>query len=262
VHFLEPQLVEQVAPRRGEVQGFRTFTYVVELSEPGEQDLGEITLPYWDPKARAYGVARAALGSVKVTGSAKPASATPAGVTSGPRLKGLVTPAPKLSLTRAASPGYWPSRPGYWLLLVGLPLSTLLAFGLSDAARALRKRLSEQRGSLATAQTRALAQLTAAAGAGDVAATASAAERALVIAVERATALKARGVLKSELAARLAEAGVSRDVADDAAQLLARCDELRFAGEALDLRDFAARVSDVCGKLSRVGSRKKSGEAA
>lgn len=251
VHFLEPQLIEQVGPRRGEVQGFRTFTYVVELSEPGEQDLGEITLPYWDPKARAYAVARAALGAVKVTGSAKPAPAAAVGATPGARLKGLVTPPPKLGRTSAAAPSYWASRPGYWALLLGLPLSTLLGFALADAAKALRQRIAQKRGSLSTAQDQALAQLSAAARAGEVAAAANAAERALVIAIERSTSLKARGVLKTELAARLTAAGVAPDVAERAASQLARCDELRFAGEALDLAAFGAEVRDTCAKLSQ-----------
>jgi len=262
VHFLEPQLVEQVGPRRGEVQGFRTFTYVVELSEPGDQDLGEITLPYWDPKARAYGVARAALGHVKVTGSAKPATAARTGAASGPRLKGLLTPAPKLGRASTSAAGYWPSRPGYWLLLWGLPLSTLLGFALVDATRSLKKRLSEKRGSLATAQQQALAQLATAARTGDVAAAASAAERALVFAIERATALKARGVLKTELPARLTAAGVPSELAASAAALLARCDELRFAGEAVDLRELAAQVSEVTTKLSKLTASKKRGDAA
>lgn len=253
VHFLEPQLVEQVAARRGEVQGFRTFTYVVELSQPGEQDLGELSLPYWDPKARAYAIARAALGTVKVTGTAKaPASPAPgvAGVSPAPRLKGLVTPAPKLGPPRAAAPRYWPSRPGYWLLLLGVPLSAVLGFALSDLVRALNRRLAARRGSLATAQDQAFAQLSSAARAKDVAASAGAAERALVIAIERATSLKARGILKAELPAKLAGASIPSELAERAAALLGRCDELRFAGQDSDLAAFSREVREVCQKLA------------
>jgi hypothetical protein len=179
VHFLEPQLVEQVGPQHGVVQGFRTFTYVVELSEPGERDLGEITLPYWDPQAKGYGVARASLGSVKVTGTAKPRVTSPAGGATGPRLKGLVTPPAKLTLAAGAQRRYWPAQRAYWLVLLGLPLATLLGFALSDVAKLLRKRLSEKRGSLATALADALAQLSTAAKAGDAPTSAGAAERAL-----------------------------------------------------------------------------------
>ena len=254
VHFLEPQLVDQVAPRRGVVQGFRTFTYVVELSTPGEIDLGDITLPYYDAKARAYGVARAALGRVKVTGTAKPAAVDTTSAT-GPQLKGLITPPARLGAAPSATVTYLPSRPAYWFLLFGLPLSAVLGFGLSDLARLLSRRLSERRGSLASALDEALSQLASASRAGDAAASASAAERALFLAIEKATGLKGRGVLKAELANTLEKAEVPRDVGERAADLLGRCDELRFAGEAMELAGFAAEVRETCQKLDRRKAR-------
>jgi len=249
VHFLEPQLVEQIGPQGGAVQGFRSFTYVVELTQPGELDLGEITLPFYDAKARAYGVARAALGRVKVTGSVKP---TPAGAKSpsaGPSLKALLQPPAKLTPTSTAARSYWPSRASYWLLLFALPLSAVLGFALTDLARLLQRRLSERRGSLTSALDQALAQLAEATRAGQVADVAGAAERALFLAIERATGLKARGVLKTELAQTLARAQVPRDLAEQAAQQLGRCDELRFAGEAVELQSFSAEVRAICQQL-------------
>jgi len=258
VHFLEPQLVDQVAPKRGVVQGFRTFTYVVELTTPGEIELGDITLPYYDAKARAYGVARAALGKVRVTGSAKPA-ATSASPATGPQLKGLITPPARLGPTASTSPGYLPSRTGYWLLLFGLPLSALLGFALSDLSKLLSRRLAARRGSLAAALDEALAQLTAATRSGDATASAGAAERALFLAIEKATALKARGVLKTELKSSLERAGVAADLAERTAALLGRCDELRFAGEAVELPSFAAEVRETCQKL---GQRRASANPA
>jgi BatD DUF11 like domain len=251
VRFLEPQLVEQIAPQRGLVQGFRTFTYVVELSEPGERDLGEITLPYWDPQAKGYGVARAALGTVKVTGTAKPkardARADDAATTA--RLKRLVTPPPQLGVTRAAPPEPWAARPGYWALLFGLPLSAVLGFAISDWAKRLKGRLAERSGSLSVALEQALGQLATAARAGDAAGTASAAERALFVAIEKGTKVKGRGVLKTDLAKTLKDAGAPGDAADEAARLLARCDELRFAGEAEDLQRLADEVRGVCRRI-------------
>ncbi len=253
VHFLEPQLVDQVAPKRGVVQGFRTFTYVVELTQPGELDLGEITLPYYDAKARAYGVARAALGRVKVTGTAKPAAAATAA--SGPQLKGLITPPARLGPAPSVTASYFPSRPAYWLLLFGLPLTAVLGFALSDLAKLLSRRLSERRGSLAVALDEALAQLASATHAGNAASSASAAERALFLAIEKATGLKARGVLKAELAGALDKADVPREIAEQAAGLLGRCDELRFAGEAVDLASFSAEVREICRKLDQRKAR-------
>jgi BatD DUF11 like domain len=249
VHFLEPQLVDQVAPKRGVVQGFRTLTYVVELTQPGERDLGEITLPYWDPKARAYAVARAALGKVNVTGTAKPAAPSGKPGDSGPHLKGLITPPAKLGDVNLAKPSYWPSRAGYWFLLFGVPLTAALGFALSDLAKLLTKRLRERRGSLATALDEALARLASTSRAGDAAGSASAAERALFVAIEKATGLKARGVLKATLSGALSKAEVPSEAAEHAAALLERCDQLRFAGEAVELASFATEVRQVCQKL-------------
>jgi hypothetical protein len=259
VHFLEPQLIEQVAPRQGVVQGFRTFTYVVELSEPGEHDLGEITLPYYDPKARAYGVARASLGTVKVTGTAKPEAVDPRRQ-AGQRLRGLLTPPPKLGPWRQPSRSPWTSHLGYWAALLGAPLAALLGFAASDLAKLLSRRLRERRGSLASAVDEALGQLALAASKADTAATASAAERSLFLSIQKGTGLKARGILKSELAGALESAGVAPPVAQGARDLLRRCDELRFAGEALDLSTFASEVRETCRQLSQ--SKQRRAEAA
>jgi hypothetical protein len=96
-----------------------------------------------------------------------------------------------------------------------------------------------------------LGQLAAATRAGEAANVASAAERALFLAIERATGLKARGILKTELATTLAHAQVPRELAELAAQQLGRCDELRFAGEAVELLAFSAQVRALCQQLGQ-----------
>jgi hypothetical protein len=247
VRWLEPQLVEQVAARSGVVQGFRTFTYVVELNQPGTVDLGELKLPYWDPKARAYGVARSTLGTIKVTGNAPLVQASvKAG--DGPRLKGLITPSAALGALPARH-GTLTDRPLYWALLFGSPLTVLLGFALGDALGALRRRRAARRGSLAAAGDEALAQLADAGMLAEPARIAGAAERALFLSIERATGLKARGLLKTELGSALTRTGVDDDVAARAAALLGHCDELRFAGEAADLAAFAAEARETCRQL-------------
>lgn len=252
VRFLEPQVVEQVAPRNDVVQGFRTFTYVVELTQPGELDLGDITLPYWDPKSRSYGVARAALGKVKVTGTA-PALPSAAKTEPGRRLSGLVTPPAKLGPYDAGG-GPLTSQRGYWLVLLGLPLATLLGFVLSDLVKLLSRRMSERRGSLAAALDDALRALTA--GQTSPAHAAGAAERALFLAIEKGTGLRARGLLKAELEGALTRAGLPEPLAGQTAALLGRCDELRFAGEAVELPVFVADVRKVCQALATHKARK------
>jgi hypothetical protein len=252
VHFLEPQLIDQVAPRSGVVQGFRTFTYVVELSQPGELELGELTLPYWDAKERAYGVARAALGKIKVTGSALARSADK--TKANHRLEGLIAPPPKLGPHAGAGQRYLTDRPGYWGVLLGAPLSLLVGFVLSDLLKLLSRRLAQRRGSLAAALDEALAQLNSAGLSATDAA--SVAERALFISIEKATGLKGRGVLKAELSRALQVAGVDAELAQRAAELLSHCDELRFAGEATELSGFVAEVRETCQRLAGRKARK------
>lgn len=247
VRFLEPQLVEQVAPRNGVVQGFRTFTYVVELTQPGDLDLGELTLPYWDPKSRTYGVARAALGTVKVTGTA-PAAPADAKADPGRRLRGLLTPPAKLSARSAQASQPLTSQLGYWLALVGLPLTTLLGFLLTDLGKLLARRMAARRGSLAAALDDAVSALNSAQA--SPAQAAGAAERALFLAIEKGTGIKARGLLKTDVQPALSQAGVPDELARRAADLLARCDELRFAGEAVDLPTFLTEVRKACQKLA------------
>ncbi|HKY41195.1 MAG TPA: BatD family protein [Polyangiaceae bacterium] len=246
VHFLEPQIIDQVAPRSGVVQGFRTFTYVVELNQPGDLELGELTLPYWDPKARAYGVARAALGKIKVTGSAPARSADKA--RAGHRLEGLIVPPAKLGAHDSRVQRYFTDRPAYWGLLLSAPLSLLLGFVVSDLMRLVSRRLASRRGSLASALDEALAELNASSlSAADAA---GVAERALFLSIEKATGLKARGVLKAELSEALRAAGVEVALAERAAELLSRCDEVRFAGEATELSGFVAEVRETCQRLA------------
>ena len=66
VEWLDPAKQEDIRPRNGEVSGSRSFGYVVRLTRTGTVDLGTIELPYWNPRARRYEVARSALGSVDV----------------------------------------------------------------------------------------------------------------------------------------------------------------------------------------------------
>jgi hypothetical protein len=136
-------------------------------------------------------------------------------------------------------------------VLFALPLSAVLGFALSDLARLLRRRLAERRGSLTSALEQALSQLATATRDGHAANVASAAERALFVAIERATGLKARGILKTELAPSLVRAHVPRELAEQAAQQLARCDALRFAGEAEELVSFSALVRAICQQLGQ-----------
>jgi hypothetical protein len=139
-------------------------------------------------------------------------------------------------------------------LLLGTPLSLLIGFFVSDLARLFSRRLASRRGSLSAALDEAVAELNASnLSAPDAA---GVAERALFLSIEKATGLKARGLLKSELSQALVMAGVEATLAGRAAELLGRCDEMRFAGEATELSGFVAEVRETCQRLAGRKARK------
>jgi hypothetical protein len=55
---------------------------------------------------------------------------------------------------------------------------------------------------------------------------------------------------------------VPAELAERAAQLLGRCDELRFAGAAVDLHSFAAEVRETSQKLAALRAPARSSRAA
>ncbi len=83
---------------------------------------------------------------------------------------------------------------------------------------------------------------------GDDRAAAAAIERAIVLAIEGATGLKARGVLKDSLTSELASKGVPEKVAARASEALAVCDSARFdplAAADVRIEDAEALVADL-----------------
>ena len=89
---------------------------------------------------------------------------------------------------------------------------------------------------------------------GDTLAAASAIERAVFIAVEGAVGVKARAILKSELNAKLSDAGLDEERAAEVSDILRACDEARFGNETgadAALMKRAERVVKALGKLQR-----------
>src|SRR5690606_26405396 len=64
-----PKMTGGPAVRDGELQGTRVLKYALQVKTSGQVQLGEVTLPYFDHKKRAYQVARADLGVVTVDAS-------------------------------------------------------------------------------------------------------------------------------------------------------------------------------------------------
>lgn len=242
VEWLEPTLTDQ-GTGEGRVGGTRRFSYVVRLSRAGEIDLGQLTLPYYNPSTRQYVVRSVALGKVTVTPSAQPAAPPVAG-SSGPKLSELATL--RLAPSAALAPAnHLADRPAFWLALLLGPTLVLTAAGVQRAGRALQRAWRKRDSSEGAQALQALKEAKSAHSAGDYAGVASGIERALYRALGAATGLRLRAVLRSELAATLVTAGVERALADESVALLDTCDHIRFArGQGVDL-DARMRAAEA-----------------
>jgi hypothetical protein len=232
------------------------------LHEPGLADLGEMSLPHYDPRAKQYRIARAELGRVKVTvdpNAPAQASKTAAEETAL-KLSSRLAPRDQLGTPAKAAWGLTDRR-WYWGSLGLAPLSVLVASGSLRIARRLAGSWASRRAAPGTLATRALAEARRALADNDATRAAVATERALFSAVEAATGVKARGVLRDALGPRLVEAGLDESTAAKVTELLGGCEAARFTGA--DSTDFGDRQVDeasaIVKSLARLGkSRSKS----
>jgi hypothetical protein len=253
VEWAEPTRVDEVSAERGVVRGFRAFNYLVRLTEPGSVDLGELTLPYWDPKRREYRTVRAKLGKVEVTPNPKAAA---------------VASAPSASAKPADPLAYQPRRAlgdfgearkpftdgaRFWYLLFGAPIAVALTgIGIELGGRFKRSRASARTSPARLAQE-ALKAAEATARSSEIAKTAAAVERALFLAIESGTGLKARALLKQDLHAALTEAGLAAPTVTRTLELLDACESARFTGKVGELspKELCAGARGVLAELSR-----------
>lgn len=233
VEWLEPTLRDEATTNGTSVGGTRTFNYVVRMTRPGTIDLGRLGISFYQPEAQRYRSRSVELGQVTV--EAAPAGAQPAApetAQSGPRLSELVKFRGQLEPQRLSRP--LTDHAGFWWSLGGAPACVLLAAGLRSARRRLRARSEQREQSQATHARRALAGAQEAARRGELDQVLSGVERAIYLAIEWSTGLRARALLRSELEARLQAEGLSGEQAAAATQLLGQCAELRRAGSAAE----------------------------
>jgi len=242
VEWLEPALAEKMEVPNGVVQGSRTFSYVVRLTDPGKVDLGELSLPYFDPKRHEYAVARAKLGEIEVKVNPN-ADKTKLQPKPSDRLAGV------LQARDALGPQAVPLRPlsdrtGFWATLLLAPFGVVFAGGALSFAARTREKLRERGASLG-AQLEAALREARELAARDTQGSVAAVERALFLAIELKLNLKARAVLKSELGSALIERGLPSARADALSRILQDCDALRFvgAGSGIDPVELSQRAS-------------------
>lgn len=253
VEWLDPTVNENIQPDGSRIGGVRTFSYVVKLTEPGETDLGEIALPYYDAARKRYGIARAELGKVRVTGSAPKSSQAANAVTDV--LAPFLAPREKLAAFPTAREPFT-HHAGFWYALFGTPLAVVLVAGGVAAGENVRRRLRARQDSPERAARDALQKAADAARAGRRAEATTSLERALFLAIEARTGLRARAVLASELATALANRGIHRAVAERVVRLLEQCETARFTGSAAAV-DTDALVTEARKLVSELGEKRK-----
>lgn len=251
VEWLEPTVVDKIEAQDGRIGGFRQFTYVVRVNEPGDVKLGALTLPYWDPELRRYEIARAELGTVKVAGT-RPAAPSRTPNEAPEALERLLTPRARLGAW-ARAPRPWTEEPWFWAALVAPALSVVVAAGAARGGRRLAARLRSQREQQAGSPTRLLGEAEQKVSAGEKAAAATLVERALFAQLEHRYALRARGMLRRELVPALVERGIATEIAEGTAELLEHCDALRFTGAATDaeLSSLVPRARELVRALDK-----------
>jgi hypothetical protein len=251
LEWLDPQVRENIDVENGKVRGSRVFTYVVRPKTAGNIELGAVTLPYWDPDRKVYDIARAALGKVTVSGDKAQALAKEPAPPHDP-WSALAAPRETLGTVRRAREPLT-DKPVYWFGLFGAPLAVVAGSLSARGARRARRFFVARRSSKERGIDEALGKAKTEARAGRSAPAASELERAVYLAVERATALRARAFLVAEIPAELERRGVPSDLAGQVGELLASIEVTRFSPDgAAGAGDLVERGSVIVRQLGRL----------
>jgi hypothetical protein len=254
VEWLAPEVHQELGPIGHDVfGGKRTFDFVVRLKRGGDVDLGEFTLPFWDPEQHRYDVAKAKLGVVRVKAAAGAAAESSE---SQEVLAGL--PAPRLALSgEMPSHGHVDDRPWFWLAGVAAwPVAFVLAFAGRKVARKVAVAWREKRASPAHDLRERIAAANAASGAKDARTVDAATARALEAAAVAHVGVSVRDAVGPEVVDRLERAGVPPSAASRIAELLRECEAARFAPDAADVvaaRDRWLRAQGAIRTLEKRG---------
>ncbi len=255
VEWLVPEVHTELGPTsQGSYGGKRSFDFVVHVNRAGTVDLGDVSLPYWDPDQRKYGVARAALGALRVTPNAAAAAAAKSDAPSD-RLSGL-PPARDVSLEGPkVARQHWDDSPFFWFGgVAGGPLVFGLAVAGRSGARRARLAWRGRRASPMAELKERMAAVRTACERSDARAIDASITRALEAATKAHARVGVRGALGAEVVGRLERAGVEPSVAVGISDLLGECEKGRFApdaGDAVASRARAARALEVIGHLEK-----------
>jgi hypothetical protein len=251
IEWLAPEMHEKVGATSGDrFGGKRVFSYVVRLHKEGVVDLGDLTLPYYNPDTRSYGLARAPLGVVTVRPGATPA---PSAEAAFDPFAALPAARSQPSLARP-EPRYLSDTPLFWIGLCATPIAYVLASG----TKALVQRVQRARAARAASPERDLeARMSAAVAAcrgNDPRAADAAVTRVLHAATVAKIGVNVRDAEGAEVSRRLAGAGVEAQVARQIEDLIHECESARFSPDAVEMsavRERWAAARDVVQALRR-----------
>ena len=246
VEWLEPQTRDALGPvTQEQYGGTRTFNYVGRIHNAGQVNLGEVRLPYFDPRTRSYQIARSSLGIVSVTkGEGHDAGADKV----EPILANL--PAARTALEGHKEQTFVTERPIFWGAIFGSPLACMLAIVCGDAVRRARERRANAVPSHEKVAKEKHAEAEAAVKGTDGKAAAAAIERAVIADVLAEHGVNLRGTAGEKAIAELTEAGVAAATARELVAVVAECESARFAPSDVDIapmRDLWKRAQTALG---------------
>lgn len=231
--------------------GSRTFQYVVRLHKAGAINLGDLTLPFWDPQARAYGVAHVALGAVNVkAGTSAPAQAD----TANNPLPGLPAALTKRE-PATASRRHWTDTPAYWLGLGAMPLTYGLVVVASGTVQRMKAKRAARSASPKTAMQARVSAAETASRAEDAEAMDAATARALEATLVAETSVNVRALATSEIGSALASAGVREETAREVEAILLECEAARFSASDTGASEARRRWGRARVAIDRLAGR-------
>ena len=260
VEWLDPQTRDSLGPASAErYGGTRTFSYVVRLHKAGQVDLGEVRLPFYDPQARTYSVARTALGIVQVARATSTRDAGGVDVAEDV-LPGL--PLPRAALEGPAERTFLTERGAYWGAVFGSPLACAAALALVGVARRARERRASAAPSPDRVARQRRAEADAAMRGGDGKAALAAAARAIEAEIHARTGINVRGTSTEGALRELADAGVDEPAARAILEALSACEDARFSPGGIPMEQAHALWQRATGSLARLGGGRSSPPAA
>lgn len=242
------------------LKGTRTLKYAFQLTKSGSISLGEVTLPYFDHKARKYSVARVDLGTMEVSPATQPARDVPAQAagTSDPTAQGTSQPVPMTPRHVAlAVPERSLARyPGWsWWIILLAPFAVYVGGLVVEKTTAWQRTRSESKKKTAQVDLKSAGEALAS---GNKNQALQLAERALFEAIERATNIKARALMRSDIARVLSHNQVPADLATRIQTCLVQLETLRYGSGDDDPSALFAEASALVTELSFKKRKRKS----